>query len=132
VVRRFRGRVRGYVIERSGDGSWDRGGVPRNGNVGPTPSNVTSIGDLSASSHLSSINVVDLKNSHDPMAILLVAQSLRIRQIRVDHDERIELFSLVVRERSQADLGLLQGLPQTEKTENLHISRAYCHELRSR
>jgi hypothetical protein len=66
------------------------------------------------------------------MTILLVAQPLRIRQIRVDHDERIELFSLVVRERSQADLGLLQCLPQTGKTENLHISRAYCHELRSR
>jgi hypothetical protein len=41
VVRRLGGRVRGYVIERSGDGSRDRGGVPRNGDVGSTPSNVT-------------------------------------------------------------------------------------------
>lgn len=53
------------------------------------------------------------------MAILLVAQSLRIRQIRVDHDERIKLFSLVIGERSQADLGSLQGLP---KSKNLHLS----------
>jgi hypothetical protein len=66
------------------------------------------------------------------MTILFVAQPLRIRQIGVDHDERIQLFSLVVGKRSQADLGLLQGLPQTEKTENVHISRAHCHELRSR
>jgi hypothetical protein len=66
------------------------------------------------------------------MTILFVAQPLRIRQIRVDHDERIKLLSLVARERSQADLGLLQCLPQTEKTENVHISRAHCHELRSR
>jgi hypothetical protein len=41
VVRRFGGWVRGYVIERRGDGSWDRGGVPRDWDVGSVPSNVT-------------------------------------------------------------------------------------------
>lgn len=63
------------------------------------------------------------------MTILFVAQPLRIRQIRVDHDERIELFSLVVRKRSQADLGLLQGLPESK---DLHLAQSITVSLRSR
>jgi hypothetical protein len=43
--------VWGHVIERSGDGSRDRGGVPRDGNVGPTPSNITPVVDLSVTGY---------------------------------------------------------------------------------
>jgi hypothetical protein len=44
------------------------------------------------------------------MTILLERQPLRIRKIGIDHEERIKLFSLVVRKRSQIDPGLFQGL----------------------